>query len=127
MTSSKSSPYQPWRRLLCALLVLVMMITPLVSTMAELHETEHASMGDSHFNASAGVDDHAKPAPDSNSDESGLHYLAHASHCCGHIVALLPTLQHLVLAPIQSTLNIKIEHSRIVFLRISHFRPPIFS
>ena len=95
--------------------------------MAELHETEHASVGDSHFDAYASVDDHAKPDADSNADESGLQYLAHASHCCGHIVALLPTLQHLVLAPIQSALNIKIDHSRIVFLRISHFRPPIFS
>ncbi len=104
-----------------------MMITPLVSTMAELHETEHASVGDSHFDVHAGVDAHANPAPDNDSEESSLHFLAHASHCCGHIVALLPDMLHLILMPAQSVLDIKREHSRIVFLRISHFRPPIFS
>lgn len=113
--------------MICALLVLVMMITPLVSTMAELHETEHSTQGDSHFDTSAGFDGHANADQNTDTEESGLHFLAHASHCCGHIVALLlPTMLHLILMPVQSALDIKREHSRIVFLRITHFRPPIF-
>ncbi len=102
-----------------------MMITPLVSTMAELHESEHLSTGDAHFNIQSDHEARASADQNSDSEESSLHFLAHASHCCGHIVALLPNMLHLVLAPIQSALNIKIQASHIIFLRISHFRPPI--
>jgi hypothetical protein len=102
-----------------------MVITPLVSTMAELHETEHATQGDDHFDASSGFADHANVEQNADTEESGLHFLAHASHCCGHIVALLPNMLQLVLMPVQSALDIKREHSRIVFSRITHFRPPI--
>lgn len=126
MTSLRSLAHQPWHRLLSVLLALIMVVTPLVSTMAELHESEHVTLGDHHLNISADHDIDANQDPDNDTDESSLHFLAHASHCCGHIVALLPHIQHLVLAPIQSALNIKREHSRGLFLRISHFRPPIF-
>lgn len=102
-----------------------MLVAPLVSMVAELHETEHATIDDSHFDTSAGVDDHAIPAQDINSDEDSLHYLAHVSHCCGHIVALLPNMLQLVTRPIQSALYVKVELSHINFLRIPHFRPPI--
>ena len=128
MTLLRSLVHQPWHRFLSVLLALVMVVTPLVSTMAELHESEHLTAGDAHSNTHSDHDIHANQDSDKNADtdESSLHFLAHASHCCGHIVALLPHIQHLVLAPIQSALNIKREHSRGLFLRISHFRPPIF-
>ena len=128
MTSLRSLAHQPWHRLLSVLLALTMVVTPLVSTMAELHESEHVTASDAHSITHSDQDFHANQDPDknANTDESSLHFLAHASHCCGHIVALLPHMQHLVLAPIQSALNIKREHSRGLFLRISHFRPPIF-
>ena len=125
MTSLRSLAHQPWHRLLSVLLALVMVVTPLVTTMAELHESEHVTLGDHHSNIAADHDIHANPDTNNNTDESGLHFLAHASHCCGHIVALLPHIQHLVLVPIQSALNIKRDHLRGLFLRISHFRPPI--
>jgi len=123
MTLAKSLPYRPWHRLLFVLLILVMMITPFVSTMAELHESEHLSLG---FNTDSDQDTHLAPDQNSDTKESSLHFLAHASHCCGHIAALLPNILHLILMPTQSALDIEREHSRIDFLRISHFRPPIF-
>ena len=127
MTSLRSLAHRPWHRFLSVLLALVMGVTPLVSQMAELHESEHITAGDAHSNTHADHDIHANQDPDSDTDtdESSLHFLAHASHCCGHIVALLPNMLHLVLAPIQSALNMKREPSRELFLRISHFRPPI--
>ena len=130
MISLRSLAYQPWHRLLSVLLALIMVVTPLVSTMAQLHESEHLTAIGAHSNTHADRDIHANQDQDNDNntdtDESSLHFLAHASHCCGHIVALLPHIQYLVLAPIQSALNIKREHSRKLFLRISHFRPPIF-
>jgi hypothetical protein len=126
MTLAKSLPYRPWHRLLFVLLILVMMITPFVSTMAELHESEHLSFGEIHFNTDSDQDTHLAPDQNSDTEESSLHFLAHASHCCGHIAALLPNILHLILMPTQSALGINREHSHIDFLRISHFRPPIF-
>lgn len=106
---------------------MVMMITPLVSTMAEFHESEHLTAGDAHFDTESdhGVD--VNPDQNNDVDESGLHFLAHASHCCGHIVALLPDPLYLVLMPVQSVPSISRGHSLTAFLSISHFRPPIAS
>lgn len=126
MSLRKSHSHKPWYRIVCTLLALVMMITPLISTMAELHESEHVTLDDGHFNTHSDQDAHASADQNSDTEESGLHFLAHASHCCGHIVALLPDMLHLVLMPTLSALDIKREQSRIVFLRITHFRPPIF-
>ena len=101
-------------------------MAPVVSVLAEQHELQHISSVDTHFNSLTNHDTLAISDLNSNADESALHFLAHASHCCGHIAALLPNILHFIQMPTQSALDIKREHSRIDFLRISHFRPPIF-
>ena len=113
-------------QLICLLLVAASIMAPVVSVLAEQHELQHISSGDVHFNTQSDHDTHENLDQNSDTEESTLHFLAHASHCCGHIAALLPNILHFILMPTQSALDIKREHSRIDFLRISHFRPPIF-
>jgi hypothetical protein len=113
-------------QLICLLLVAASIMAPVVSVLAEQHELQHISSGDIHFNTQSNHSTHANLDQNSDTEESSLHYLAHASHCCGHIVAMLPDLLQLIMMPAQSALDTKRVYSHFAYLRITHFRPPIF-
>ena len=109
------------------LLVLAMVVAPMISTLAEQHESQHVVMSDHHH------DDHSPSdqqvvEQDSNTDESSLlHNLAHAGHCCGLTIAVLPNVISLSLPPTASTLSFGAAPSYNVSQSLSHFRPPIAS
>ena len=116
---------QIFQRFACLLLIIATLLAPMVSVMAEQHESKHVSSGDQHFNTSSNHNTVLSSNQASDIDESALHFLAHASHCCGHVVALLPNMFDLSLMSAKYALNIKRQPSSIFFLKISHFRPPI--
>lgn len=115
-----------WHRLTCLLLVLAMVVAPMISTLADQHESQHFEMSD-HHHGDHGSTDQQVVEQDSNTDESSLlHNLAHASHCCGLAIAVLPNVISLNLPPTASTLSVSTAPSYIVSQSLSHFRPPIF-
>ena len=73
---------------LLALLLLAVLANPVLAALGDLHEVQggvgHAHVGDAHHEDVAGA--HA----DEEGDGSLLHALMHASHCCGHLTAILP-------------------------------------
>jgi len=117
---------QSWYRFTCLLLVLAMILAPMVSVLAEQHESLHIAQDGNHF------DDHASSDKQVTADQSddieknsGLHGLAHASHCCGQAFAVLSGPFDFRLSPIVSTLSVSVIATRHLLLKISHFRPPI--
>ena len=116
----------PWYRTVCLLLALAMVVAPMVSVLAELHQSQHIVHSDNHHDNYGSHDEHAGDGRSDNIDENNsLHDLAHASHSCGSSVEAIPSLIHLQLLPITSTLSVSIAPSRYLVLKISHFRPPI--
>lgn len=107
------------------MLVLVIVVVPMISTLAEQHESQHLIAGDAYFDAVSDHDAHANLDQNKDTNDSVLHFLAHASHCCGHIVALLPDALHLVLMSAHSLPSIRQEHSFAGLSKVTHFRPPI--
>jgi hypothetical protein len=126
MSSTQSHSRKPWYKIVCTLLALLMVMTPLITIMAEHHASEHISAGDQHFNTHSNHDTPVNADQSEGTAESALHFLAHIMHCCGHSVALLSDIGQLVLMQRQSVAQIMHKHSRIVFLSRCHFRPPIF-
>ena len=117
---------QSWYRLTCLLLALTMIMAPMVSVLAEQHESLHIVQDGMHF------DDHASSNlqvsvdhSDNIEKNSGLHGVAHASHCCGQAFAVLSDSFYFRLSPIVSTLSVSVTATRYLQLKISHFRPPI--
>lgn len=114
-----------WNRLrsvLCALLMIVMGVAPLLVQAGELHAIEHAGEASSHFDGHH--DEAPTPSPDGSGDDP-WHAIADASHCCGHIVAVLPAPVALSLHALPTSLATTARRSaerRIAFLP---FRPPI--
>lgn len=115
-----------WYRLLCLLLALAMVVAPIVSAVAEQHDSQHITQSDHHFDDYGSSDLHADAQQSDNTEkDSGLHALAHISHCCSLTMAVLPSSLDLYLSAIVSTLSVNITPSRHIVLKISHFRPPI--
>ena len=117
---------QTWYRLVCLLLALAMVVAPIVSAVAEQHDSQHITQSDYHLDNYGSNDLHANADQSNNTDKnSSLHALAHVSHSCAPAVAAIPSLVHLHLPPIESTLSVSITLPRHIVLKISHFRPPI--
>jgi len=72
-----------------ALLLLAVLANPVLASLGDLHEMG----GGEHLHA---VSDHGDAGPahghaDGDEDEGDLlHALMHASHCCGHLTAIVP-------------------------------------
>jgi len=73
-----------------AVLLLAVLANPVLASLGDLHELGN---GSDHLHA---VSEHAEdgPAHDHADGEAGegdlLHALLHASHCCGHLTAIVP-------------------------------------
>ncbi len=75
-----------------ALLLLAVLANPVFASLGDLHElgngSEHLHAVSDHGDAAA-AHDHA----DGDAGESDLlHALMHASHCCGHLTAIVPAV-----------------------------------
>ena len=110
------------RSVLCALLMLVMGVAPLIVQAGELHAIEHAGEPSSHFQ---GHHDEAPTLPPDGSGDDPWHAVAHASHCCGHIVAVLPAPIALDLHALPTSLATTIRRSAERRIAVLPFRPPI--
>lgn len=87
---------QRWSRMLrlpaLALLLLAVLINPVFASLGDLHELGN---GSGHLHA---VSDHGDAVgshehADGDAGESDLlHALMHASHCCGHLTAIVPAV-----------------------------------
>ena len=117
---------QSWYRLTCLLLSLAMILAPMVSVLAEQHESLHIAQNGNHFDNDASSDLQVSTDSGDNIEKnSGLHGLVHVNHCCGHAFAMLSGPFYFRLFPIVSTLSVSVTAARDLLLKISHFRPPI--
>jgi hypothetical protein len=125
MHSNRKHSHSIWYRLTCLLLVFAMSVAPIALALAEMHESEHAITGDSHFDHHDQTLSALQKNHDNDDANSGLHLLIHASHCCAQVVAVLPSLMMLKLPVITTITRVArvLEHSS--FVRVNHFRPPI--
>ena len=108
-----------------AVLLLAVLANPVFASLGDLHEL---GSGGDHLHA---VSDHgrADPGHDHADGDDGegdlLHALMHASHCCGHLTAIVPApmrVPAMVLpsrAPVMAT--VPVAHAP----RASLLRPPI--
>ena len=75
-----------------AVLLLAVLANPVLASLGDLHELgdggEHLHAVNEHADAGAG-----HQHVDGDADEGDLlHALLHASHCCGHLTAIVPAL-----------------------------------
>ena len=112
-------------KLVCLLLLVATFLAPMVSSLAEQHELQHSASVNTHFSVSENHGSHQNSYLKNDSVESAMHFLAHASHCCGHIAALLPYTLKFIPPAVTTVLYPNIKFSQINFLGIPLFRPPI--
>jgi hypothetical protein len=113
------------RHALCLLLACVLGSAPVLSCVAQTHESAHLSLQDAHFHSAPS---HADGHHDGNdSDHAGdlVHGIAHAAHGCAHVLAIPSDLP--VLVPTQSRLSRLPDciATRGDALIADPFRPPI--
>jgi hypothetical protein len=102
-----------------------MVAAPVASALAEMHESEHAVAGDSHFDHDDQTFSTAQQNHNNDEANSGLHALMHASHCCAQVVAVLPNIMMLKLPVITTVVEVAYVKPHSIFIRVNHFRPPI--
>lgn len=72
-----------------AVLLLAVLVNPVFASLGDLHELGN---GAAHLHV---VGEHEDNAPGHDHDDAApgdlLHALMHASHCCGHLTAIMPT------------------------------------
>lgn len=104
-----------------AVLLLAVLANPVLATMGDLYEM---GRGGEHLHA---VTDH--DGQQAHADEEGegslLHALMHASHCCGHLTAIVP--QTVVPLSLWSPQTVAVTSERLSPARRLEplFRPPI--
>lgn len=82
--------FRPLRLPALALLLLAVLANPVLAALGDLHELRS---GGEHVHAVAEHGDNSPGEPhhdEGQGDGSLLHALIHASHCCGHLTAILP-------------------------------------
>jgi hypothetical protein len=132
MTAFRFHPRRPLHQWLCALVAVVLALSPILSTAAQTHEAAHVAQGQPHFHE---AHDHegdvqvARQAHDEDDEmpdaEDALHVLAHAAHSCGHAIAILGDLPRAVQSGAMESVIALPDLPRVDAPRTHPFRPPI--
>lgn len=113
-------------RALCAVLILAMVAVPVLKQLGELHEASHAIHVDSHVdNYVADADPMGATPPVEHGDDDRWHALAHVSHCCASMVAVLTDTLPLSLALLPALSIAPTPFRGYRRISVLPFRPPI--
>ena len=108
-----------------AVLLLAVLANPVFASLGDLHElgngNEHLHAVNEHADAATG---HAHADGDGGEGDL-LHALMHASHCCGHLTAIVPASMRVPAMVLPSTAPVMATVPVAHAPRASLLRPPI--
>jgi hypothetical protein len=109
-----------------ALLALAVLVNPILATAGDMHESEHGQLGHMQSVEQHAVELHEHDASGGAHEEDNLlHALMHASHCCGHLTAILANTLLADFSSLAVALPAQIQAAPYLHTQSNHFRPPI--